>query len=150
MQLLVAPTVNILKLPGISFPKSKINSKHNLLSAENSTTGLTTSYTYNSRGLPLTVTVTDEEGQHATTTYTYNDYDYLTSVTDTTGATTQYSYTGKIAKGYAADLVIFDYDKTFTVKNEDHKGKCGWTPYDGEKLRGVIENVMVDGIIVNL
>ena len=75
------------------------DSKHNLLSAENSTTRLTTSYTYNSRGLPLTVTVTDEEGQHATTTYTYNDYDYLTSVTDTTGATTQYSYTGKIAKG---------------------------------------------------
>lgn len=53
--------------------------------------------------------------------------------------------TGKIAKGYAADLVIFDYDKTFTVKNEDQKGKCGWTPYEGETLNGVIEAVMVDG-----
>lgn len=53
--------------------------------------------------------------------------------------------TGKIAKGYAADLVIFDYDKTFTVKNEDQKGKCGWTPYEGEILNGVIEAVMVDG-----
>ena len=53
--------------------------------------------------------------------------------------------TGKIAKGYAADLVIFDYDKTFTVKNEDQKGKCGWTPYEGEVLNGVIEAVMVDG-----
>jgi len=53
--------------------------------------------------------------------------------------------TGKIAKGFAADLVIFDYDKTFTVKNEDQKGKCGWTPYEGEVLNGVIEAVMVDG-----
>ena len=53
--------------------------------------------------------------------------------------------TGKIAKSFAADLVIFDYDKTFTVKNEDQKGKCGWTPYEGEVLNGVIEAVMVDG-----
>lgn len=53
--------------------------------------------------------------------------------------------TGKIAKGYAADLVIFDYDKTFTVKAEDQKGKCGWTPYEGETLNGVIEMVMIDG-----
>lgn len=53
--------------------------------------------------------------------------------------------TGKIAKGYAADMVIFDYDKTFTVKAEDQKGKCGWTPYEGEVLNGVIEAVMVDG-----
>ena len=53
--------------------------------------------------------------------------------------------TGKIAKGFAADLVVFDYDKTFTVKNEDQKGKCGWTPYEGEILNGVIDAVMVDG-----
>ena len=53
--------------------------------------------------------------------------------------------TGKIARGYAADLVIFDYDKTFTVKAEDQKGKCGWTPYEGETLNGVIEMVMIDG-----
>ena len=53
--------------------------------------------------------------------------------------------TGKIARGYAADLVIFDYDKTFTVKAEDQKGKCRWTPYEGETLNGVIEMVMIDG-----
>lgn len=57
---------------------------------------------------------------------------------------------GRIRRGYEADLVIFDYSKEFTVRNEDQLSKCGWTPYDGEKLRGVIENVMVDGIIVNL
>ncbi len=55
---------------------------------------------------------------------------------------------GKIKKGYAADLVVFDYGKEFTVKNEDQKSKCGWTPYEGEKLRGVIETVMIDGKII--
>lgn len=57
--------------------------------------------------------------------------------------------TGKIAKGYAADLVIFDKDKEFTVKAEDQKGKCGWTPYEGETLNGVIEAVLVDGNIIS-
>ena len=53
--------------------------------------------------------------------------------------------TGKIAKGYAADLVIFDKEKEFTVKAEDIKSKCGWSPYEGETLKGVIETVLVDG-----
>lgn len=56
--------------------------------------------------------------------------------------------TGKIAKGYAADLVIFDKDKEFTVKAEDIKSKCGWSPFEGETLKGVIETVLVDGISV--
>ena len=56
--------------------------------------------------------------------------------------------TGKIAKGYAADLVIFDKDREFIVKAEDQKGKCGWTPYEGETLSGVIEAVLVDGILL--
>lgn len=52
---------------------------------------------------------------------------------------------GKIEKGYEADLVIFDYKKTFEVKNEDQKSKCGWTPYAGETLRGEIKAVYIDG-----
>jgi len=55
-------------------------------------------------------------------------------------------YTGKIAKGYAADLVIFDRDKEFVVRAEDQKGRCGWTPYEGETLNGVIETVLIDGV----
>lgn len=54
--------------------------------------------------------------------------------------------TGKIAKGYAADLVIFDREKEFVVKAEDQKGRCGWTPYEGETLNGVIETVLIDGV----
>lgn len=52
---------------------------------------------------------------------------------------------GKIEKGYEADLVVFDYNKTFEVKQEDQKGKCGWTPYEGETLRGEIKAVYIDG-----
>ena len=52
---------------------------------------------------------------------------------------------GKIAKGYEADLVIFDNEATFVVKNEDQKSKCGWTPYEGETLRGEIKAVYIDG-----
>ena len=58
--------------------------------------------------------------------------------------------TGKIAKGYAADLVIFDREKEFTVKKEDQLTKCGWSPYEGETLKGVIECVLVDGETVTI
>lgn len=52
---------------------------------------------------------------------------------------------GKIREGYYADLVIFDKDKDFIVRDEDQLSKCGWTPYNGEKLKGVIESVFVNG-----
>ena len=55
---------------------------------------------------------------------------------------------GKIHKGYEADLVIFDYGKEFTVKAEDQYSKCGWTPYEGVTLRGIIETVFIDGNVV--
>lgn len=52
---------------------------------------------------------------------------------------------GKIAKGQKADLVVFDYEKDFVVKAEDQKSKCGWTPYEGATLKGVIEEVYING-----
>jgi len=58
--------------------------------------------------------------------------------------------TGKIARGYAADLVIFDKEKEFIVKAEDLKGKCGWSPFEGETLKGAIETVLINGNVVNL
>lgn len=56
--------------------------------------------------------------------------------------------TGKVMPGYEADLVIFDKDKPFTVRNEDQYSKCGWSPYDGETLYGTIETVFVGGDII--
>lgn len=52
---------------------------------------------------------------------------------------------GKIAAGYEADLVVFDYSKEFQVKAEDQLSKCGWTPYEGDILKGVIEAVYING-----
>lgn len=52
---------------------------------------------------------------------------------------------GKIAEGYAADLVIFDKDREFIVKAEDQLSRCGWTPYEGISLKGYIETVFVNG-----
>ena len=53
--------------------------------------------------------------------------------------------TGKIEKGYAADIVIFDRNKEFVVRNEDQYSKCGWSPYEGVTLKGEPELVMVNG-----
>ena len=55
---------------------------------------------------------------------------------------------GKIKRNYAADLVIFDKEKEFTVRSEDQYSKCGWTPYEGTVLKGYIEGVMVNGYFV--
>lgn len=52
---------------------------------------------------------------------------------------------GKVAKGYSADLVVFDYNKEFIVKSEDQLSRCGWTPYEGVSLKGVIEEIYING-----
>lgn len=52
---------------------------------------------------------------------------------------------GKIAPGYYADIVIFDKEREFTVKAEDQLSKCGWSPYEGERLKGYIETVLING-----
>lgn len=55
---------------------------------------------------------------------------------------------GKIRYGYSADLVIFDKEKEFTVRKEDQLSKCGWSPYEGETLKGKVEMVFSNGTIV--
>lgn len=55
---------------------------------------------------------------------------------------------GRIASGMKADLVVFDYDRQFTVKAEDQYSKCGWTPYEGETLNGYIETVYLNGKVI--
>lgn len=57
---------------------------------------------------------------------------------------------GKIQKGYAADLIVIDTEREFTVG--DGSGgpagidyKCGWSPYEGKRLKGFVEDVYLNG-----
>ena len=52
---------------------------------------------------------------------------------------------GKITQGYDADLVVFDYNNKFTVEDTDQLSKCGWSPYCGTELYGVIKKVFING-----
>lgn len=59
---------------------------------------------------------------------------------------------GKIQTGYKADLIIIDPKKEFTVggSNEGNAGlayKCGWSPYEGSSLKGMVEDVYLNGTL---
>lgn len=43
---------------------------------------------------------------------------------------------GYIREGYDADLTVLDMDLEKTVKNENLYTKCGWSPFNGRKLKG--------------
>ena len=52
---------------------------------------------------------------------------------------------GKIAEGFDADLVIWNPEETFLVKAENIEHKHHITPYEGEKLSGVVYTSIVGG-----
>lgn len=43
---------------------------------------------------------------------------------------------GRIAVGYDADLTIVDMKRSETISNGWIESRCGWTPYDGVKVKG--------------
>lgn len=62
---------------------------------------------------------------------------------------------GRTAIGYDADLTIVDMGRTETITNDKIASRCGWTPFDGVKVKGwpvmaVIRGrtVMRDGAIL--
>jgi dihydroorotase len=52
---------------------------------------------------------------------------------------------GRIAVGYDADLTIVDMKRTETIKNAWIQSRCGWTPYDGSKVKGWPVGTVVRG-----
>ena len=59
---------------------------------------------------------------------------------------------GRIAEGAYADLIIIDPDKEFVVGESDCGAagaayKCGWTPYAGAKLKGMVTDVYLNGTL---
>lgn len=86
--------------------------------------------------LPVLLTIASEENIPLTR---------IASVFSENAAATYNLDGGRIAPGYAADLVIFNYAKEFKVTADDQYSKCGWTPYEGVTLKGTIEQVYIDG-----
>ena len=57
---------------------------------------------------------------------------------------------GRLRKGYAADIIVVDLKKEFTVDRASSGPggiayKCGWSPYEGTLLKGFVEDVYLNG-----
>ena len=55
---------------------------------------------------------------------------------------------GKLEKGYDADIIVINLEKEWTVEKNELFSKCGWSPYEGWKLKGKNEITIVNGNIV--
>ncbi len=52
---------------------------------------------------------------------------------------------GRIEVGYAASLTVLNLKRSATIRREDLKTKCGWSPFEGTTFPGSVEAVFVDG-----
>jgi dihydroorotase len=52
---------------------------------------------------------------------------------------------GRIAVGYDADLTVVDLKRSETITNGWIASRCGWTPYDGRKVKGWPVGTLVRG-----
>lgn len=53
---------------------------------------------------------------------------------------------GSLKAGFDADLVILDPSASVEIKAEDMHSKCGWSPFEGQHLRGQIKSVYLRGV----
>jgi len=61
------------------------------------------------------------------------------------GKTHAESVVGRIAPGYKAHLAILRLDQPWTVRAEDLRTKCAWSPFEGETLPGRVELTIASG-----
>lgn len=55
---------------------------------------------------------------------------------------------GYIKKGYYADLVLVDMEKSWTATKENTLYKCGWTPFEGTEFKSTITHTFVNGNLI--
>lgn len=55
---------------------------------------------------------------------------------------------GEIAAGKDADLVVLDNKVEWVIDSSELHSKCGWSPYDGFRIKGRIEKVFLHGELV--
>ena len=49
---------------------------------------------------------------------------------------------GRIEPGYTASLTVLNLSRPTTVRREDLKTKCGWSPFEGITFPGSVEAVL--------
>lgn len=54
---------------------------------------------------------------------------------------------GQIKEGFDADFAIVDPSKSYIIRKEDLKTKCGWTPFNGWKVRGRVVATFLRGAL---
>ena len=54
---------------------------------------------------------------------------------------------GYIKEGFDADFTIVDMNKIIEIKNENIESKCGWSPFDGYKLKGTPVFTIINGTV---
>jgi len=52
---------------------------------------------------------------------------------------------GRIEPGYAASLTVLNLKRPTTIRAEDLKTKCGWSPFEGITFPGSVEAVFLNG-----
>jgi dihydroorotase len=52
---------------------------------------------------------------------------------------------GALIDGYDADFVLLDLNKEWKISDETIHTKCGWSPFDGLKVKGKVEATFVRG-----
>jgi dihydroorotase len=59
-----------------------------------------------------------------------------------------YPKKGVLTPGADADLVIVDMEREHTLTDDGLQTKCGWTPYTGWTVQGIVELTMLRGTVI--
>jgi dihydroorotase len=55
---------------------------------------------------------------------------------------------GRLLPGYVGSLTVLNLRKPTTIRRENLRTKCGWSPFEGIAFPGSVQNVLVRGAIV--